>query len=87
VAHALAAKDAHIAQLLFELEDRGARQLENSRAAAFLSDPSNILTAPLPAEPASEPVSPRALDLSPPLRGEKPPSPPARPARSPRPLS
>jgi hypothetical protein len=58
VARALAEKDARIAQLLFELKDRDARQLGNSlgRAAAFLRDPSNLLAAPPPEEPASEPV-------------------------------
>jgi hypothetical protein len=89
VAQALAAKDARIAQLLFELEDRGARQLEDSlgRAAAFLRDPSNLLAAPPPAEPAPEPVSPRARYLSPPPRGEEHPPSPACPARSPLQLS
>jgi hypothetical protein len=89
VARALAAKDARIAQLLFELEDRDARQLGSSlgRAAAFLRDPSNLLAAPPPEEPASEPVSPRAGFLFPPPRGEELPSSPARPARNPRQLS
>jgi hypothetical protein len=89
VAHALAARYARIAQLLFEIEDRGARQLETSlgRAAAFLRDPSNLLAAPPPEEPASEPVSPRARDLPQPLRGEQTPSSPPRPARNAKQLS
>ncbi len=50
VAHALAGRDAHIAQLRFHIADRNGRQLADSisRAAAFVRNPSNRLAAPPP---------------------------------------
>jgi hypothetical protein len=76
VGRALAARDARIAQLLFELSDRDKRQRNDSigRAAAFVRDSSNQFAAPparpalpqpgqVPAPPcgASPPAHPRAL--------------------------
>jgi hypothetical protein len=64
VAHALAARDARIAQLHFELTDRERRHRFASidRAAAFVHNPSNQLAAPPPSPPplpsGQEPVLP-----------------------------
>jgi hypothetical protein len=85
VAQAMATRDARIAQLLFELADRNARQLDDrlSRASAFVHNPSNQLAAPTPPELAAEPVSPRAREPSPPSRRSLQSPPPPHPARPP----
>ena len=65
VAQALAARDARIAQLSFEISDRDRRQRFASigRAAAFVRDPSNQLADPSPGHalpsPGRAPASPR----------------------------
>jgi hypothetical protein len=76
VAHALAARDARIAQLRFEISDRERRHrfVSIGRAAAFVRDPSNQLAALPPSHAlpppgrestspcgASSPALPRAL--------------------------
>jgi hypothetical protein len=68
VAQALAAKDAHIAQLRFEIADRNGRQLANSisRAAAFVRNPSNQLAVPPPSQAPSQPGGRPGFDLAPP---------------------
>jgi hypothetical protein len=65
VAQALAARDARIAQLRFEISDRERRHRVASidRAAAFVWDPANQLAAlplsPAPPPPGRAPISPR----------------------------
>jgi hypothetical protein len=65
VAQALAARDARIAQLRFEISDRERRHRSASidRAAAFVWDPSNQLAAlppgHAPPTPGRDPISPR----------------------------
>jgi hypothetical protein len=77
VAHALAARDARIAQLHFELTDRERRHRFASidRAAAFVHNPSNQLAAPPPSHPllpsGREPVLPSSTP-----RGASSPAPP-----------
>ena len=72
VAQALAARDARIAQLRFEISERERCQRAASfdRAASFVWDPSNQLAAPPPGH-------------APPLPGRAPTSPPGAPSPAP----
>jgi hypothetical protein len=80
VARALAEKDARIAQLRFEIEDRSARRLAArlSLASAFFHDPANQLAAQPPAAPAVA-LSPPRTKVPSSLPGEASPSPPPPP--------
>ncbi len=87
VAHALAARDARIAQLRFEITDRERRHRFASidRAAAFVRDPSNLLAVPLLSQPSLPTGRVLALPSTPPCGASSPALPRARlPLRLPR---
>jgi hypothetical protein len=78
-AHALAEKDARIAQLQFQLAERSDRQLQGSlgRVAAFVHNPSNCFALPPSAGTVAESSSPLSRGPSPLLGGcSPPPAPP-----------